>query len=348
TVTGNYLTGFTITFVQALGSVVGSADWSGLVGTDGFFVLNTMGGACAPQPGATTWTMPNGKSDDDWVDASLSTLPLIIFGGPGNDVIAGGKGNDIIVGDFGRVQTTDQNGKIVATYGYGGRGDLISSLRIAAQYIYSTVPGPDVLKTNPSAPSVGGNDILMGIAGDDILIGGANNDMIDGGTGDDLIFGDNVQLKNEFSWSGPITQSFDVSNPRFRTLTGTAIYTDGAFTDTVNVNSDGHTTNGDSIVGLPFRSDGGTYLPAWATWNVKFLDQAAGIDPSRAGNDYIAGGANDDQIFGQGGNDVIQGDGSINLALGQLNGDGVPVFGTHPSSVDVSKGTVPGGVWVTA
>ena len=41
------------------------------------------------------------------------------------------------------------------------------------------------------------------------------------------------------------------------------------------------------------------------------------------GNDYIAGGPGDDQIFGELGNDVIQGDGSIDLAVGaQRLGDG--------------------------
>src|SRR5262249_11420761 len=100
---------FLITFASSLGSVDGSADGSSLIGTDGFFVLNTMGVASAPQPGATTWTIPAGLTDDDTVDASASTLPLIIFGGYGYDNIIGGQGQDIIVGDFGRVQTTDQN-----------------------------------------------------------------------------------------------------------------------------------------------------------------------------------------------------------------------------------------------
>ena len=40
---------------------------------------------------------------------------------------------------------------------------------------------------------------------------------------------------------------------------------------------------------------------------------------------YIAGGANDDQIFGQLGNDVIHGDGSIDIAVGTLANVGVSV-----------------------
>src|SRR5205814_6114680 len=139
-----------------------SVDWSNLIGTDGFFVLNTAGGASAPQPGATSWVLPT--TDDDTVDASASTLPLIIFGGAGYDNIKGGQGTDVILGDFGRVQTVDTNtNHIVATYGYGGRGDMISSLPLAAKYIYSTVPGPvgpnstglSGLIASPSTPAVG-------------------------------------------------------------------------------------------------------------------------------------------------------------------------------------------------
>ena len=48
-------------------------------GTDGFFVLNTQG----PHDPVT-------ETDDDDVDASASTLPLIIFGGAGIDDITGG------------------------------------------------------------------------------------------------------------------------------------------------------------------------------------------------------------------------------------------------------------------
>ena len=301
---------FLIAFANSLGSLSSSVDWSNLIGTDGFFVLNTAGGDSAPQPGATTWTIPAGKTDDDTVDASQSTLPLIIFGGPGYDNIKSGQGADVILGDFGRMQTVDQSGNIIATYGYGGRGDLISSRPVAAQYIYSAVPGPvgpnsTGLIASPSTPAVGGNDIIQGNGGDDILIGGAGSDIIDGGANDDLIFGDDVQLKNIFNYTGPTTQSFTISNPRFEALAGTAIYTDTTFTDTVNVDGNAQA----------FRTQGGKYLPGWASWTVQYLDQNTGTNASRAGDDYIAGGANDDQIFGQGGNDVIMGDGSVLTAL---------------------------------
>ena len=57
------------------------------------------------------------------MNASGSSLPLVIFGGFGSDTITGGTNNDIIFGDFGRVQYIDPvSGAMVATLGFGGRG----------------------------------------------------------------------------------------------------------------------------------------------------------------------------------------------------------------------------------
>ena len=58
----------------------------------------------------------------------------------------------------------------------------------------------------------------------------------------------------------------------------------------------------------------------WTDFRITLLDhddatQTAALN--NFGNDYIAGGADDDQIFGQLGNDTIQGDGSIDLAAGR-------------------------------
>ena len=55
--------------------------------------------------------------------AAESTLPLIIFGGLGNDDIIAGQNEDIVFGDLGRVQYVDGAGNLIAVYGFGGRGD---------------------------------------------------------------------------------------------------------------------------------------------------------------------------------------------------------------------------------
>src|SRR5262249_10876531 len=51
-----------------------------------------------------TFTTPFAfASDDDTVNAEGSTLPLVIFGGQGDDTTAGGAGGDTCVGGRGRV-----------------------------------------------------------------------------------------------------------------------------------------------------------------------------------------------------------------------------------------------------
>ena len=44
-----------------------------------------------------------GEPDDDTVNAHASTLPLVVFGGQGNDAIHGGTGGDLVFGDRGLV-----------------------------------------------------------------------------------------------------------------------------------------------------------------------------------------------------------------------------------------------------
>ena len=138
---------------------------------------------------------------------------------------------------------------------------------------------------------------------------GAFGDSIDGDAGDDLIFGDAVQLQ----WRGSdITNP--ITNPRFQRLSGTQIYSTAA------TNSSG----GDLVDGSArdYRDPDGVTVPAWAHWLIQNLYHTAALQaaPDNSfGDDYIAGGADNDQIFGQLGNDVIQGDGSIDIVpLGTL------------------------------
>jgi Ca2+-binding RTX toxin-like protein len=57
-------------------------------------------------------------------------------------------------------------------------------------------------------------------------------------------------------------------------------------------------------------------VPKWSNWQITVGDGLDGL----YGHDYIAGGSENDTIFGQRGNDVIQGDGSI---ASRLTGPGV-------------------------
>ena len=152
------------------------------------------------------------------------------------------------------------------------------------------------VSTEDSRPGVGGEDTIYGNDGEDVLIGGAYGDAVDGGAGKDLIFGDNVKLDR--------TIGDGALNPRFRVLAGTVIY-DSAAADTAQV-TDAHQLD-----------PSGT--PVWEDFDVTLLFHDATTElagSSVFGDDYIAGGAANDQIFGQLGNDTIQGDGSIDLVVG--------------------------------
>jgi Ca2+-binding RTX toxin-like protein len=129
-----------------------------------------------------------------------------------------------------------------------------------------------------------------------VLIGGTGSDRIDGGTEEDLIFGDNVSLDRSLTFG-------DYRSPRFRVLSGTEIYSTALL------------TAGDALVTAAWQNNPAGATP-WSDYRITLLDHDAATPADRFGNDYIAGGANDDTIFGQLGNDVIQGDGSIDLTVG--------------------------------
>ena len=146
--------------------------------------------------------------------------------------------------------------------------------------------------------TIDATDVIYGNDGQDVLIGGAGGDRIDGGTDKDLIFGDNVLLDRTHG------QQHQPALPR---LSGAQLYStrqrhggDAAWW--IRVSSS--TRPGDAAV--------------WEDFDVTILDHsfddADRPAPNSFGNDYIAGGADDDQIFGQLGNDMIQGDGSIDAA----------------------------------
>ncbi|WP_430788407.1 calcium-binding protein [Actinoplanes sp. G11-F43] len=112
------------------------------------------------------WTYD--KADSVRTDSSL---PLVVEGGSGNDVLYGGSGSDSLLGGSG----TDR------IYGRGGR-DLITG-GSSADYLY----GGD---HTDSIYGSSGNDRIRGGAGSDWLYGEAGADYIWGEDGDDWVDGD--------------------------------------------------------------------------------------------------------------------------------------------------------------
>src|SRR5262249_38448857 len=122
-----------------------------------------------------------------------------------------------------------------------------------------------------------------------------DNDRLDGGSEFDVIAGDNATV-----W-----RRFDALSPRFITLNASTIY-----------NTFGDINSSDIGANPVLRAD--------PTGNLHRTTPLFGLSnnplPGTHGDDYLAGGANNDEIYGELGNDVIQGDGSIALSTASVAG----------------------------
>ena len=121
-------------------------------------------------------------------------------------------------------------------------------------------------------------------------------DFLDSGSGDDVIVGDNALIERRG----------DTLSPRMRVLSGTTIY--GATFDVI----DGQPL----VTGAEQLTPTGVYASGRVSRTIQLFDHDNDFEDDSAkqethGDDYIAGGADDDEIFGQLGDDVIQGDGDM-------------------------------------
>ena len=190
----------------------------------------------------------------------------------------------------------------------------------------------------------GGDDTIFGGLGRDVIVGGAGHDMADGDDHDDLVFGDQIFLyrrvlgeapmPDETNWTGPV----DTTSGRFQTLCGVTMYsrTDLASTGLLGdcAGTFGADNSGKLLVDGTWRnyrdpdSPGIDDHPWWAEYGIFFDDDVTDADYFHNfltddethglgawGNDYLAGGADHDMLFGQMGDDIIQGDGGIELAV---------------------------------
>ena len=170
--------------------------------------------------------------------------------------------------------------------------------------------GPDVLLGQQ------GDDRMWGGSGDDDMIGGHNvsggideltvpavqatlnppmNDLMDGGSGDDAMAGDNAII-----W-----RRGDDVMPRFRRLTETGA--PGSADDRI------YTTTNDTIttnVGPAAQSDPDDS----AGRDIELVDHADDTATGLFGADVMAGGADNDVMFGELADDLMQGDGAIESA----------------------------------
>jgi Ca2+-binding RTX toxin-like protein len=247
---------------------------------------------------------PNIGGSDDITTGSGND---IILGGTAGDVIHAGAGNDLIFGDHGRIETVIDSGIDANELPLSNCG-LNDPFTFIAIDIYNDDDGGDDEIYGEDGEDIilgqQGNDTIYGGAHDDDIIGGHNvsgghdgNDRLDGGSGNDVIAGDNAI----------VLRRGDAISPRVRVLGGGIIYDENDLIQTTSQFQINPT-------GVEVR-------------DITILDHSLEIQDNPAsltfGNDYIAGGADDDVIFGQLGNDIIQGDGTIDeLVEAYRNADG--------------------------
>ena len=252
-------------------------------------------------------------------------------------------GQDFLEGD-GRVDGIDAGTPDVQNVIFADHGEIVQLVQdpneppVLLQKIQTTALDT-ILEINALEPQNGADDTIFGTTIADILIGGPGDDMIDGREGDDLIFGDLVNLSRMSGDDGIVDDGDlidDILNARFQTLAGTLIYarTDRPLPDGVDplyaydAVGEGslHGNNAGRLLtdGIlrDYRDPNGPQW--WAEYEIDYAQyHTFEIDLGLAGvgsfgNDYIAGGADHDTIFGQLGNDVIQGDGSIDDAVAAI------------------------------
>ncbi|MGD8331436.1 MAG: hypothetical protein PVJ49_18535, partial [Acidobacteriota bacterium] len=274
--------------------------------------LQTNGTTIDPYPSPVLDEMEAGR------DVIYGDGPMAVLGGPESAY------DDVIFGDHGEVVQYVFDPNLPDPLFAPG----------ALQKIQTTELNT-ILAINSLELQNGDDDVIFGNEGRDIIIAGAGHDMADGDQADDLIFGDSVYLaRRDLDHVNPTDGEIadgnlydDITNPRFQALLGTLLYSrsdqelligpDGAGVAAPNADNSGELLNDD--IARDYRDPDGA--PWWAEYSIdystlhtfEFDEGGAGV--GSFGNDYIAGGAHHDQIFGQLGDDVIQGDGGIEAAF---------------------------------
>jgi Ca2+-binding RTX toxin-like protein len=246
-------------------------------------------------------------ADDDVFNGSGSTLPLIVFGGAGNDTLTGGAGNDILLGDRGRIDfvdnpsavTFDNQGNVTigatagveAIRGGGGVGDM------------SNGPVPDNFVVESVSQGIDGTDTLIGNGGSDILIGGGASDAVYGDQQPSVALvgapGNNVELGD----SGAVLAQAGIPifvTSTFASLGAPDTLYGGTGNDVIIGGAAGDTIVGSSGDDVLIGDNGSVALN-----NVTGSNDITSIALDQGGNDTITGGVGQSIIIGGFGTDTL-------------------------------------------
>ncbi len=237
------------------------------------------------------------------------TIPTVISGGPGNDIIKGGDGHDLIFGDAAVAAGTWEGIGYDAVTAQGGpEGDDT----------VNAGGGNDVVKAN------GGNDQVEGEAGRDTIEGGEGGDALNGGPGGDAVLG---QGGADSVHGGPIPQP--AAGASDATIDDDDALAGGIGPDTVSGDFGSDVIFGDDEVAGFMDADGsmrriGYAKPDAATWRGWCDAPAVGdgdLLVGNAGNDIMLGGGGGDQMDGDEGDDWACGGDGADQVVGDSGDD---------------------------
>jgi Ca2+-binding RTX toxin-like protein len=247
----------------------------GADGPDGIDLMFGDHGKLYPTlPSADAFFINNNFFSIDTQEVDLG-LGDVMFGNANNDIMLGGQGDDVMFGG------TGDDDMIGGHNVEDGHDDL------------DTMPALDIEAITPNA--------LGDLNPSDV---NEINDIMDGGDDDDVMAGDNAY----------IIRQLDLTSPRFR-----LVAENGLLYTITSENLEGL-----ADVDLGFEAnvtgDFQDHQDMTLARTVQLLNHdeatedaavASPTDPRPFGNDIMAGGLHDDEMWGQLGDDIMQGDGAI-------------------------------------
>ncbi|MCA9179632.1 MAG: hypothetical protein KDB14_34490 [Planctomycetales bacterium] len=261
----------------------------------------------------------NLEGGDDQANGNLSTLPLVVFGGSGNDAIVGGLASDVIFGDHGRLDYRREDGQLITRLGvelserlWINSGDNDSSINdVPLLQTDGVARTPTTIVTVHSATA--GDDQLNGLDGSDLMFGGDGDDVVDGGDSHNWLFGDGGAAQYPLG-GGPL-QRLTADQPwggddQMLAAAGDDFMAGGAGRDVIHAGDGNNRVLGDNgqftaaLLADPLGAHG---FALGAMESLGAGDGQVDTIVTGAGNDVVITGAGDADTSSGAGNDIVIG-----------------------------------------
>lgn len=284
-----------------------------------------------------------GLGDDSIEIGSLVAIPVLGYGGPGNDNLIGGSGPNVLYGDAGSVGGTDGSDKLKGrqsddTFYGGGKNDILvgyggsdtlsgdagadqligddeaGDLSDAPDGFGLGAPGADTITGGDDGDTIlagDGDDVVHGENGSDTINAGSGHDYVEGGEGNDKIYGlgGDDQIWGEDAAGHLTGGAVDLNADLIEGGEGYNTIYGGPGYDIIYA-----TSESDGVTGNPgFTQAYGGSISFLAGSFSSFVDGGDGADTiyGTAGRDYLVGGFQADYIeTGDGGDFVNAGPGN--------------------------------------